>query len=307
MTMAGKCLSALVAGLLFGTMGLAAPAPTSRPISAKVLKVEGKAQYAVIGTGSWTLAKAGDILNEGMEIRTPIRGSLLVQLHDTTLVQVMSATRVSLNELTRTTGQEKTRIFLHRGTVRAGIAEGPLHSDFQIACPAAVLSREGTWGIEISYDPATGAFFVALDTEGLIRVLNLRTGRQRILTPGQFVTQAMQRWIQTALFQRTVSFADPFGTTRVEQVFYANNSGGRTVINPTGSGATQVTPSVNTAFNQQQQIQNQISNALITEQIIQRIFFPPAPRTYEYRFGNFGTGIPESTTGSPAKTRLLRR
>jgi hypothetical protein len=301
MTMAGRILSALAAISMFGTIGLAAP--TTQPVSAKVLKVEGKVQYATIGKNNWTFAKAGDVLTEGMEIRTFVRASsVLIRLHNTTLVQILSASRVSLNELARTTGKETTRIFLHRGTIRAGIVEGALHSDFQIACPAAVLSREGTWGIEMNYDPATGHFYVGLDTEGLIRVLNLLTGQRRTLTPGQFLTQAMQQWITTAVFQRTVLFTDPFGTTSVEISVYANNSGGRTVADPTNpmnlqSQLFQSTGQFNN-LNAQEQLSSQVLTPLLIQQVLDRLN-PPPGNTYEYRYGNFGTDIPDRPVTLP--------
>ncbi len=159
----------------------------------------------------------------------------------------------------------------------------------------------------MSYDPATGHYFAGLDTEGLIRIVNTVTGQRMTLSPGQFTTQLMQRWVQTATFQRTVTFTDPFGTTQVERVFYADNSGGRTVINPTGS-----TNSQGSQFSGQglgnsllnQQLSNP-TNVIPTLDIIGN-GNTPAP-FYEYRFGNFGTGIPASEGATFVNTHILKR
>ncbi|MFA5864886.1 MAG: hypothetical protein WC975_09385 [Phycisphaerae bacterium] len=283
----------------------AAPATQpSGPVSGKVLKVVGKVQYSTIGKNDWVYVKEGDTLNAGTVIRAGLRSSALIQLQTAAIIQIKSGSRIALTELARSATSEKTRIHLDYGTVRGGIVETNYSSDFQIACPAAVLSREGTWGFEMSYDPATGHFYVGLDTEGLVRILQLATGRHILLSPGQFVTQAMQRWVETAVFQGTVTFTDPFGTTKVEVVFYANNSGGRTVMDPTGSRNVEsnIRMGMGTFGNQwtnRMQLDRRSSEIQTLDTTLEQLEFNLHP-VFEYRFGNFGTHIPADSGAVPS-------
>lgn len=306
-----------MAVLAFGIVAHAAPPATqpAQPVRGKVLKVVGMVQYSTIGKNNWVKAKVGDTLDAGTAIRTGLRSSALIQLHATAIVQIKSSTRVALTDLARSATSQKTRIFLDYGTVRGGIVESQYYSDFQIACPAAVLSREGTWGFEMSYDPATGHFYVGLDTEGLVRVTQFRTGKSITLTPGQFVTQAMAAWIQTAFFQQMVSFADPFGTTQIEQLFYATNSDGRTVIDPTGNQSFQNSVRQGTQVANEQLAQSRIEGQILNNQIL-RILNQAIERqttpvvtpgaTIDYQFGNFGTHIPNQSV-SPTTVKQKRR
>ncbi len=293
MKMAGMILSALAAILLAGS--LAYTVPSTQPVKGTVIKVVGKVQHSVEGTSKWVNTKEGDTLDAGTTIRTGIRSSVQIRLHSAALVQVRSDTRIILAELVSGPGYEKSHINLRYGTIRAGIVAEKTHADFQISCPSAVLSREGTWGIEMSYDPATGNFYAGLDTEGLIRILKTLTGQRRQITPGQFVTQAFQRWVTTAVFIRTVSFVDPFGTTTVEQSFYALNSGGRTVLNATGPNNPNSALGAGSQFTYNPSFGQNLAGAVIAQQIINQIINPPT-QTYDYRYGNFGTHIPDKSS-----------
>jgi hypothetical protein len=204
-------------------------------VQVKVLKVVGKVQHSPLDQNKWVDTHEGDVLNEGMRIRTGFKSAVQLQLHTAAIVQVQSASQIALVELAEMGNTEKTRIGLKYGKIRGGILQEKVHSDFQIACPAAVLTREGTWGFEMSYDPATGHYLVGLDTDGLVRVLNTVTGKRLGIIPGQFVTQSMQEWFKTAEFDRMVDLVDQFGITQVEKVFYAINPGGRTAADPTGT------------------------------------------------------------------------
>ncbi len=229
-------------------------------VYAKIVKLTGKVQYKSPSDKTWKDAKVNDILKEGWEIRTGLRSAVLVKFQDTVVIHIRSATRIAITELSKEENKEHTRVLINYGTVRAGVLPKNIQSDFQIVCPTAVLSREGTWGIEFSYDPATGRYVAGLDTEGLIRVVNTLTQREMRLHPKQYVRQtlnlgdipritklkatairsaifaeAVERWSNIATFRRTVSLTDRFGTTRVERLLYANNrGGGRLGINPTG-------------------------------------------------------------------------
>lgn len=206
-----------------------------RQVLAKVLKIVGKAQYKRIDSENWKDAQVGDELTEKMEIRTGIRSSVLLRLQKSAIVQVKSLTRMAITELKSYENTEKTTVFLRYGTVRAGVVPVGIKSDFKIATPTAVLTREGTWGIEFTYDPSTGNFTAGLDTEGLIRVINNLTGKRRRLYPGQFTTQEMLMWVESAKFRRMTSLIDKFGSTDIEKLFFKNNGNGRTGTDFTGS------------------------------------------------------------------------
>jgi hypothetical protein len=210
--------------------------PTTRPaVSARVLKVIGRVQHGPIDRDAWQETHEGDFLGEGTRIRTGFKSAVQLQLHTAAVVQIQSATQVALTELAKYENTEKTRIGLKYGKIRGGIIQEKVNSDFQIVCPVAVLTREGTWGFEMSYDPATENFHVGLDTDGLVRVLQTSTGRRMGILPGQYVTQSMQAWFKTAQFENMVDLVDQFGTTTIEKAFYASNSGGLTAADPTGT------------------------------------------------------------------------
>lgn len=215
-------------------------APSTQPtsntaVSARVLKVIGRVQHSPIDRDAWQDTREGDVLSDGTRIRTGFKSAVQLQLHTAAVVQIQSATQVALTELARYENTEKTRIGLKYGKIRGGIIQEKIDSDFQIVCPAAVLTREGTWGFEMSYDPATENFYVGLDTDGLVRVLQTSTGRRMGILPGQYVTQSMQAWFKTAQFEDMVDLVDQFGTTTIEKLFYASNSGGLTAADPTGN------------------------------------------------------------------------
>ncbi len=211
--------------------------PAPKVARGKIIKSRGVVQTKKIKSNKWVKCKVGDSLEENMELRTGLRSSCLVRLQNSVIVQIRSATRITIAELKKYAKTERTRIVVKYGIIRAGVVpKGGIISDFQIACPTAILSREGTWGIEFLYDPATGNYRVGLDTEGLIRVVNTRTGKSRRIYPGEFTTQEMEMWVNNATFRNTVFLTDPFGTTQIEKLLYANNSGGRSGFDPTGLG-----------------------------------------------------------------------
>ena len=284
---------ALIGVLVFVSFSEAAPA--TQPVSGKVLKVIGRVQHKLITGKKWSKTRVGDVLSSGMEIRTGLRSSVVVKLHTSAVVQVKSATRIAFTELSGTPKEDKTRITLSYGAVRAGIISDKVRSDFKIACPTAVLSREGTWGMEMSYDPATGGYRIGLDTKGLVRALRTKTGRQMTILPGQFVTNQMQQWVQTASFARMVTLVDPFGVTKVERKFYVHNSGGLAGADPTGPQLTQqgFTKDKFVVIAQQRAIKTVIKRQIRTN--IQNLIMSGDGKIHQYRFGNFGTHVSSDT------------
>ncbi len=267
------------------------------PASGKVLKVVGKVQHKKIEEKAWHKTKAGDVITSGMEMRSGLRSSAIIRVQDNAIVKLESATRIAFTELIKKADTEKTRIFLSHGAIKAGILSEKIHSDFQIACPTAVLSREGTWGMAMNYDPATGRYRIRLDTEGLVKVVQTMTGKKIKIYPGQFVTNAMQMWVKTAMFKRMISLSDPFGSTKIEKLNYALNSGGLSAADPTGSRVTINNIKQGIALNgvHTQLAIKQIASAqraTLNRIILQRTLYRPRPNpegVYNYRYGNFGT------------------
>jgi len=210
-------------------------------MQAQVAKVEGTVQYALAtpdgAAGEWKTAQVGDLLPAGAVIRTRLRSKVILTFGDDTIVLIDRATLASIDQFHRSEDTKRVKLGLGHGAVRAGVAETTLRSDMTIATPTATLSKKGTIDFGIEYEPSTGRFKVDLAREGLIEILNRLTGQARSIHPGQYVTQAMIRWIETAVFDRNVVVTDVFGLTAGERLFMAMNSSGSGVANP-GGGAT---------------------------------------------------------------------
>lgn len=298
---------------------------TGKNLTAKVIAVTGRyVEYKLPGQAKFPVSPkqrltVGQILPAGTEIRTGFASKAKVQLHTTALIEIQSGTRIAITELMRLPDREKTRINISRGTIVGGILEEKVRSDFQIVCPAAVLSREGTWAFRFSYDPATGNFDIALDTDGLVRVVQTATGRRRALYPGQHVNQAFKRWAKIAVFDRMVSLTDPFGATRIELLNYAQNSGGLAALDPTGSNIRMFLASRLAAIQTQvtaERRTRQLSRTLAQQRFTQQLLSRPrtgepgqtTPQTtFSYRSGNFGTHISDKSTSSVWQNLINRQ
>ncbi|GMV96080.1 MAG: hypothetical protein AMXMBFR83_04490 [Phycisphaerae bacterium] len=231
-----------LAGLTFGQATRpAGPAtlPAGQDRSARVQKVEGKVSFSVLkadGTfGEWQPVRPGDSLAPGTRIRTGIRSRVILIFGENTVVLIDRATLASIDQFRETGDGQQIALGLGHGAVRAGAAETTLRSDMIIQTPTATLSKRGTFGIELEYEPSTGYFRAALSDSGLINILNRLTGQDRTVAPGQYVTQAMTRWIEVAKFSGWVNVNDAVGLTPGEQVFNAFYNTGPGVAQP-GAG-----------------------------------------------------------------------
>jgi hypothetical protein len=304
-------LGCVLIGASFSPGQTTQPAPVqTKPaagtvLSAEVVEIVGTVQHKRIEETAWQQTKVGQVLSPGMEVRTGIGSKAQVKLHETALLQINNMTRIAITELLRLKDLDKMRINISYGQVIGGILQEKVRSDFQIISPTAVLTREGTWGFEFTYDPATGDYRIRLDTDGLVRVVQTATGRRIGLRPGQYVTQAMQQWITTALFQEMVSLLDPFGVTQIEKLNYALNSGGLSGANPTGGrGSVALTKSqagisaILTNVRQSRAQIRQLATNQTIQQAIQRALQRQEgggeiikPDVFSYRYGNFGTHL----------------
>ncbi len=212
------------------------------PMQARIIQLSGRVQYALAdpagNVGEWRDAKVGDLLPAGTRVRTRLRSQVVLAFGDDSVVMIDRATLASIDQFHRSGDTKFVRLGLGHGAIRAGVAETTLRSDMTIETPTATLSKKGTIDFGIEYEPSTGRFRIFLAREGLVEALNKLTQERRLVLPGQYVTQAMIRWITTATFDRHVAMADLFGMTNAEQWFNALNSSGRGVVDPGGGTNT---------------------------------------------------------------------
>ncbi len=222
----------------------ASPAPQTQavgpvdPMQARIIKLSGSAQYARVDeageTGTWQSAKVGDVLPAGTRLRTRLRSQVVLAFGDDSVVLIDRATLASIDQFHRSGDTKVVRLGLGHGAIRAGVTETTLRSDMTIETPTATLSKKGTIDFGIEYEPSTGRFRIFLAREGLVEALNKLRQERRYVLPGQYVTEVMARWIQTATFDRHVAMADLFGVNDNEKWFNALNSSGLGVVEPGG-------------------------------------------------------------------------
>jgi hypothetical protein len=264
-----------------------------QPFEAKVVEVSGKVSWATTAesgaAGEWHAAQPGDLLPAGTQIRTQIRSKVVLMFGDDTVVLVERATLASIDQFHRSGDTKRIQLGLGHGAIRAGVAETTLRSDMTIETPTATLSKRGTMDFGISYEPISGRFRIYLAQEGLVEALNKLTRQSRLVRPGEYVTQAMIQWIQTATMDRWVPIVDVYGTTDAEQMFEAMMGSGLAVVDPgggnqifslTGHDASQFAASL-------QQRQQTLSTVLPATLLIRPTGSNVIPRPE----GNFGTGL----------------
>jgi len=210
----------------------ATPARAQSELRYQVVEVAGTVRAAAIGVDAkapagWHNVQVAEFITAGMQIETAFRSKVklvMVPADPPTVIMIERSTLLQFSELRYEKGTAKARIELGHGAVRAGVAEGNVRSDMQIASPAAVLSKQGTdifrfwyfnsndWGMSLSERG-----------RGLIRAIQLKQGGttggglggfdSRFVRPGQSVNQEMLRTIETELFNRFVNVNDLFGLT----------------------------------------------------------------------------------------------
>lgn len=220
----------------------AASQPAMEPMSARVIELSGRAQYSLTNDqgseSTWNPLKNGDVLPAGSRIRTQLRARVILAFGDDTVVVIERATLASIDQFHRTADTKRVKLGLGHGTVRAGVAETTLRSDMTIETPTATLSKKGTMDFGISYEPSTTRFRVWLNKEGLVEALNQVSNKSKLVQPGQYVTQAMQHWIDTLTFARWVPVVDTVGLTDSEKIFNSIKDSGMAVVDPGAGGNT---------------------------------------------------------------------
>lgn len=216
--------------------------PAGTVFSAVVRKVSGTVVYEAPGKpGTWKPVRVGDRLASGTRIRTLFRSSVILTFAESTVVQINPLTSTRITAALVAPAEEKIRIDLQYGEVRAGVAERQVRTDLTIRSPNATLARRGTEGISFFSERFTGRFRIALTGEGLIEMIDQATGGRRSVLPSQYVTEQMVAWIETAKFDRAVTLAPTAGLTSDELAFVVDHGGGRGVVSPAaGSAITQL-------------------------------------------------------------------
>lgn len=226
------------------TQGPAETQPSIDVMQARVVKVEGRVNYSLLqpdgSFGPRQPVKVDDLLPPGTRIETSLRSHVVFMFGDDTVVMIDRATRASIDQFRRVGDTKEIRLGLGHGAVRAGVAETTLRSDMTISTPTATLSKRGTQEFGIEYEPSTGRFRVFLTDQGLVEVLNRLTGISRALQPGEYVTQAMVRWIEMAKFDRFIPVMDAFGLTNPEHHFNVYHNTGPGISQPGGGALSNV-------------------------------------------------------------------
>lgn len=223
--------------------------PTTQPamqgMTAEVVDVQGQASYSILqadGTyGAKQAIKKGDRLAGGTRIQTRLRSYVVLTFGGDTVVKIDPLTEASVDQYLQSPEARNVVLGLGHGMVRAGSVAPTLRSEMSIVTPTATLTKRGTFEFGLRYEAGTGRYMAYLTEEGLVDVINKTTGVRRTLEPTQYVTQAMVRWIQTAVFSRWVSVQDVFGLTGNEAAFGSKSNTGQGVASPGGGMASGMT------------------------------------------------------------------
>ncbi|TWT45619.1 hypothetical protein RAS1_20470 [Phycisphaerae bacterium RAS1] len=217
-----------------------APAAAAQSITARVIDVKGDVKYAPLDSKEYKPCKVGDEYPEMTKILTGINSSVKFQIGDEepyTAMVIDRVSKVTLSELAKTGDSKRVRVGVANGSIRAGVAEGGLKSDFTVDSPVATLSKKGTWGFGLYYERDTDSFEVSLLDQGLVEAFNKVTGGKRIVLPRELVTETMKRWLDQVQTVRNVAIADILGQDDMTVAFNKFRSDGLGVLNP-GAGSS---------------------------------------------------------------------
>ncbi|MBU0640858.1 MAG: hypothetical protein KKB50_18485 [Planctomycetes bacterium] len=229
--------------VLTGSAG-AQDEPSTRPTTApadhtaimtRVIAVHGDVQYASVGARDWQPCQTDDEYPQQTKIRTGLRSSIKLRIGEEEPYTALVIERVGLvvlSEAFKTAESKRVRVGVGYGTIRAGVAEGGLKSDFTVDSPVATLSKRGTWNFGLSYERGTGRFEVFLLDFGLVDALNKVTGQTRGLLPGETVDEVMRRWFAEAAVRRNVAVPDLWGQDSIDVAFNRTGLDGLGILNP---------------------------------------------------------------------------
>lgn len=219
-------------------------APTTQPaeagrelVMARVIEVSGDVQYAALGSRDWKPCELDDEYPEQTKIRTGVRSAISFQIgteEPYTALRIESVGLTLISEAYKTDTVKRVRVGVGYGTIRAGVAEGGLESDFTVDSPVATLSKRGTWDFGLAYERGTDRFEIFLFERGLVEAIDKAQGRRLFVLPGQVVTQAMRRWLAEAPLRRNVPIPDILGQGEFDVAFNRLRNDGLGILNPAG-------------------------------------------------------------------------
>lgn len=258
------------------------------PLAARVIEVRGDVRHAPLGSDDWQPCALDDAYPPETKIQTGIRSSVKLQLGEEEPFSVVMIEQVGLTllgELYKTQDVKRVRIGVGYGRIRAGVAEGGLKSDFTVDSPVATLSKRGTWNFSLYYERDTDRFEASLLDRGLVDVLNKLNLERRRLGPGQFVTDAMRRWLDDAQIVRNVAVPDWLGQGDIEIVYNRLNVSGLGVVSP---GNNQLLLINLTSSSSRRTFQSELLNQNPT--LVPGLPTPPTIGPFLRPEGFFGTG-----------------
>ncbi|MBX3394386.1 MAG: hypothetical protein KF841_03360 [Phycisphaerae bacterium] len=233
------------------------PQPGEESLVYEVVEIAGKPLVGPIGTNilkdyaQWRPIQVGEALGRGQQIHAPARAKVKMVARPAdppTVILVEPGSMVAIEDLAIRNGAAVSRLGLGYGAVRAGVAEGQVRSDMEIASPQAVLSKRGTDIFRLEY--VNGRFRMSLSDQGrgMLQAVQLRYSnrgdvigmKSRLVTPGQQVTQRMAQAIDSMTFDRDININDVFGLVGNDRLFTMLNDRGFGFLLPFNGTAAEI-------------------------------------------------------------------
>lgn len=194
----------VMAGLL-GVLVLAAWVPAHaqlRPVSAEVVRVNGRVEAQPKGQTQWTSVAVGARFVEGDQVRALAGGSADLNLPDGSTILIAENTRFAVTKLEYDAQSRERNTALHvvTGKVRAQVSQAAVQlvrtrqSNFSISTPSGVAAVRGTVAIVAYNDVTMETLVFALPSPGqqisAARVNYIsRSGVSIVVTGGNFTRQ----------------------------------------------------------------------------------------------------------------------
>ena len=194
----------VIAGLL-GVLVLAAWVPAEaqlRPVSAEVVRVNGRVDAQPKGQTQWTPVAVGARFVEGDQVRALAGGSADLNLPDGSTILIAENTRFVVTKLEYDAQSRERNTALHvvTGKLRAQVSQAAVQlvrtrqSNFSISTPSGVAAVRGTVAIVVYNDVTLETLVFALPSPGQLasaaRVNYIsRSGVSIVVTGGNFTRQ----------------------------------------------------------------------------------------------------------------------
>lgn len=148
-----------------------------------IKSVSGSAEVREGSDKPWRAIKAGDVYQEGAEIRTGFRAKVELAFADNSNMTIGRGSRFRVDKFQRSGTKVITRSHLAYGKISAGVEKGPAFSDYKISTPLGTLGVNGTRGIRLEVDPGRWYARICLRYDGNIG-WNMGLGSDASVDPG---------------------------------------------------------------------------------------------------------------------------